>query len=336
LTTKRERLKAALAGEVADRPPFALWRHFPVDDQSPDALTASVLAFQREFDCDFIKVTPASSAFVRGWGVVDEWMGSTEGTREYTARRIRTPSDWGTLEPLDPRTDALGDYLQCLEFVVRAEGEESPVLATVFSPLAQAKNLAGGALFLEHLGGAPALVLPGLEEICRSTIRFIEAAREIGIDGIFYAVQHASTRVVDSETYERAAQPLDRAILEAAAGLWLNVLHLHGDDIDFDLASGLPVQVVNWHDRETPPTLRDGRRLAGKAVCGGLSRVETLVLGNPARVRAEAAEAIRQTDGGRGLILGTGCVLPINAPRSNLLAARRAVDEVGRGGRFAG
>jgi uroporphyrinogen decarboxylase len=59
LTTKRERLKAALAGEVADRPPFALWRHFPVDDQSPDALTASVLVFQREFDCDFIKVTPA-------------------------------------------------------------------------------------------------------------------------------------------------------------------------------------------------------------------------------------------------------------------------------------
>jgi uroporphyrinogen decarboxylase len=49
-------------------------------------------------------------------------------------------------------------------------------------------------------------------------------------------------------------------------------------------------------------------------------------LGDPARVHAEAEQALRQTDGGRGLILGTGCVIPIHAPRSNLLAARRAVE----------
>ena len=328
MTTKRERLKATLAGEVADRPPFALWRHFPVDDQSPQSLAEAVLAFQREIDCDFIKVTPASSYCVRDWGVDDVWQGSTEGTRTYTARRVAKASDWRTLEPLDARSGFLAEHLRCLEAVVHAEGEACPVVATVFSPLAQAKNLAGGDLLLEHLKRDPESVLSGLEEIARTTVRFVEAAREIGIDGIFYAVQHASVRLLDRDSYARFGLPFDRGILEAAGGLWLNILHLHGDDIDFDLAASLPTPIVNWHDRETLPLLRDGRRVSGKVVCGGLSRIDTLVLGNPAKVRAEASEALHETDGGRGLILGTGCVVPVHAPRANLLAVRASVEDL--------
>jgi uroporphyrinogen decarboxylase len=328
VTTKRERLMAALAGEIADRPPFALWRHFPVDDQSPEALADSVLNFQREIDSDFIKVTPASSAFVRDWGVTDAWQGSTEGTRVYTSRRVHSPSDWRSLEPLDPRAGSLGDYLACLEAVIRAVGEGCPVLATVFSPLAQAKNLAGGQTLLEHLHLDPDAVQAGLDEIARTTVRTLEAARELGIDGIFYAVQHASPRVIARERYARFGLPYDRMILEAAGGLPFNVLHLHGSDVDFQLAVSLPAPVVNWHDRETPPGLREGRRLSGKTVCGGVSRVETLVLGDPAGVRAEVQDALRETDGGRGLILGTGCVVPIHAPRVNLLSVRRSLEEI--------
>jgi uroporphyrinogen decarboxylase len=46
-----------------------------------------------------------------------------------------------------------------------------------------------------------------------------------------------------------------------------------------------------------------------------------MVLGTPDAVRAEAAEALRAT-GGRGFVLGTGCVVPVLAPRANLRAAR--------------
>ena len=73
--TKADRLRAAIAGAEADRPPIALWRHFPVDDQSPATLAESALRFQRELDLDLIKVTPASSYSVADWGVQDEWRG---------------------------------------------------------------------------------------------------------------------------------------------------------------------------------------------------------------------------------------------------------------------
>ncbi len=78
---KRERLEAAISGQGVDRMPVALWRHFPGDDQDPAHLAAATVAFQRRWDFDFVKVTPASSFQIRDWGVQDVWTGNIEGTR---------------------------------------------------------------------------------------------------------------------------------------------------------------------------------------------------------------------------------------------------------------
>jgi len=94
----------------------------------------------------------------------------------------------------------------------------------------------------------------------------------------------------------------------------------------FDLAVRLPVHVVNWHDRETWPSLKEGKAMIRAAVCGGIRR-ETMVLGKPAHVGEEAENALHSMDR-CGIILGTGCVVPIVAPHGNLMAARSAVDFV--------
>lgn len=323
--TRRERLEATIRGEAADRPPVALWRHFPGDDQDPAELAASTLAFQRQYDFDFVKVTPASSFCVRDWGAEDRWLGNEEGTREYTHHPIRTLEDWPALRPLDPEQGALGAQLRCLELIHRTVGDQVPFIQTIFNPLAQAKNLAGKNGLLAHLRQDPAAVRAGLETITATTVRFIEAARQRGIAGIFLAVQHASYELLSEQEYREFGIPFDRRLLDAAAGLWLNVLHLHGDRVMFDLLADYPVQVVNWHDRETPPTLHDGQSRVKGAVLGGLRRWETMRCGTPADVHREAQDAFRQT-GGRRFILGTGCVTPITAPWANLRAARQAVD----------
>lgn len=107
MLTHRERLRACLAGDPAlDRPPVALWRHFPVDDQSPDLLAAATGNYQKQFDFDLVKVTPASSFCLRDWGVEDTWEGDAEGTRRYTKRVIIKPSDWELLPVLTPELPA--------------------------------------------------------------------------------------------------------------------------------------------------------------------------------------------------------------------------------------
>lgn len=323
--TRRERLEATIAGEPVDRMAMALWRHFPGDDQRPDDLAAATLQWQRQYDWDFIKVSPSSSFCLVDWGAADRWVGGDEGNREYTKRVIERPEDWARLPVLDPRAGFIGGQLRCLELIGAAVGRDVPFIQTIFSPLAQARNLAGGERLIVHLRQAPDLVRAGLETITESTVRFIEACKPTGIAGLYYAVQYATPRALNEVEYRAFGEPYDRWVLAAASDLWFNLGHLHGPDPMFDLVAAYPLQALNWHDRESPPSLAEGQRRFAGAVCGGLEHWEDLLRGDPAQVRAQVADAIAQT-GGQRLIVSSGCVAPVNAPFSNLRAVREAVE----------
>jgi uroporphyrinogen decarboxylase len=101
--TRRERLEATFAGEPVDRLAVALWRHFPGDDQRPADLAAATLAWQAQYDWDFIKVSPSSSFCLVDWGAEDRWVGGDEGSREYTRRVVQKPDDWVALPLLNPQ-----------------------------------------------------------------------------------------------------------------------------------------------------------------------------------------------------------------------------------------
>jgi uroporphyrinogen decarboxylase len=315
---KRERLEATMAGQATDRIPVALWRHFPGDDQAPDSLAAATIAFQRRWEFDFVKVTPASSFQIKDWGVQDVWVGNIEGTREYTYRPIERAADWRTLKPLDPHAGALGDQLHCLDSIVKAL-PEVPVIQTVFSPLAQAKNLAGARL-LTDMRETTADFKAGLEAVTQSTIAFVRALKSSGAAGIFYAVQHATATLLSRDEYAEFGREYDLRILNELGGLWLNVLHLHGEPVYFDLLADYPMQVWNWHDRETAPSLKDGLGQIKGAACGGISRDMVMLRGRPQAVREQVEDAITRT-GGRRYIVGTGCVTMIPTPSVNIQTA---------------
>ncbi len=323
MITHTERIRACLKGEQPDRPPVALWRHFPVDDQRPELLAAATLNFQRTYDFDLVKVTPASSFSLKDWGVEDEWRGNPEGTRDYTRHVIHSPHDWETLPALEPTAPHLSGQLACLRLIRAELGPETPLLQTVFSPLAQAKNLAGGDVLLAHLRLYPEAVLKGLATIAAITHRFVEASMETGIDGIFYAVQHSQAQLLNAEEYQTFGLPFDQQVLEPTHDLWCNMLHLHGHNVNFSLLTQYDFQIANWHDRETPPTLSEAGKTFSGVLCGGL-RQDTLVYRDQLEVQKEAADAIQQT-GGRKFILSTGCVVPIIAPHGNYVAARKSV-----------
>lgn len=325
MPTHRERLEACLSGGKLDRPPTALWRHFPVDDQLPETLAAATLHWQQQYDWDLVKVTPASSFCLKDWGVNDAWRGNSEGTREYVKRVVVEPKDWGKLPVIAPNFPHLDAQIKCLSLIRKNLPGDTPLIQTIFSPLAQAKNLAGGDALLLHLRENPEAVKKGLAVIAETTRRFITTALKTGIDGIFYAVQHAQADLLTEAEYVEFGRALDLHVLEATKPLWLNMLHLHGENVYFDAVADYPVQVINWHDRDTAPSLVEGMDRFPGVVCGGLG-IETMVYGNAATVKSEATEAIEQT-AGRRLILGTGCVVPIITPHGNLMAARKRVEK---------
>ena len=78
----------------------------------------------------------------------------------------------------------------------------------------------------------------------------------------------------------------------------------------------------NWDDRATPPSLAQAAAVVPGAVIGGLHQWRTLRDGTPDAAVAEAKDAVAQTNG-RGLIVGPGCVLPMNTPDANVAAVVR-------------
>jgi uroporphyrinogen decarboxylase len=86
-----------------------------------------------------------------------------------------------------------------------------------------------------------------------------------------------------------------------------------------------PVNIINWHDRDTSPSLQEACQKFKGFLCGGLKR-ETISLGTTMGIKREINDAVSQVSGKR-LLLGTGCVVPSIAPFGNIMAARKMADK---------
>ncbi len=321
---KRKRLEATIAGEAADRPPVALWRHWPGDDQDAAALAAAHLKWQADYDWDLVKVGPASSYSVADWGVEDRWQGHIEGTRQTTHYPIASPADWEALQPLDPGRGMLAVQIDALRRIGEGLRGETPFIATIFSPLSMAKHLAGNEVMLSHMRHSPDAFHRGLATLTESIVRFVDAARATGIAGIYYAVQHAAYPLLSRDEFDTFGRPYDQRALASAADLWCNVVHLHGSAVMFDGVADYPMAFLNWHDRDAGISLAEGLAQTPAAASGGVSQW-TIHQDGPANTLAEAADARAQT-GDRRLLLSTGCVIMTTTPLRNIRALRESVD----------
>ncbi len=318
---KRERILAASRREPTDRIPIAFWRHFPGDDQRAPDLAQATIAFQERYDFEFAKVSPSNSFAGEDWGARTAFRGSAEGTRDYLDRPVKQPSDWRKLQPLDVSKGALGRSIETLRLLKAHWGDSVPFIETIFNPLMTARYLRGDTLWLADMRESPKDFRAGLEVITDTVARFAKASIEAGAAGLFFATQSATYRQVSEAEYREYGLPYDLKVFAAASGAWFNLLHLHGDDIMFQLAREYPVQAVNWHDRTTKPSLREARDQFGGALVGGVAQHSTMMQGDPQDVAAQVRDAIAQVGGGVGLIVGAGCVLPIPTPESNIKAA---------------
>jgi uroporphyrinogen decarboxylase len=324
--TKRDRVKAALAGETADRVPVSFWRHWPGDDQKPESLALVALDFQRRYDLDFIKVPVSPAYCVEDYGAMHGYKGNSMGDREFLEHAVRRVEDWDRIHPLDVSKGSYGRSLHALRMIIDQKEKDTPVIFTMFNPLAMAAYLAGDENLLVHLRSEPHHVLRALEALAETSTRFARSALAGGCDGIFLSTRFASYELMNEDEYRQFGRPGDLAVLAAAENGWFNVLHLHGQHPMFIPLSDYPVQAVNWHDRTAWPGLAEAGKLVPHALMGGVEQFKTLHFGSTDEVKAQVKDAIRQMRG-RRLIVTTGCTYPVGVPHSNLMAMRKAVDE---------
>lgn len=306
--TKRERILAAIKREPTDRPPYAFWRHFPNVDRAAAALAQTTLRFHERYGSDFLKVTPAGGYAVEDWGCIESDELAPDGHRPCLRHAVNAPDDWKKIRPVAMESTGWASHIESVIRCVVDRRADCSVIPTVFSPLSLARKLSGDRLNYD-IKENTRLVEDALVAITETILAFMEACFREGAEGIFYSIQAASHAFHTEEEYARFGEPYDRRILEAVREhSRLTVLHCHGERLMFDRLAALPADVWNWDDRRAGPTLAEGKALVPGAVQGGLNQWSTLKDGTGPDAKAEAQDALGQTDG-TGLILGAGCVL---------------------------
>jgi uroporphyrinogen decarboxylase len=317
---KRARVEAALRREAVDRVPLSLWRHYHRQDRSSEALAAATLALTRDYDLDLVKLTPSGLYAVEDWAGDEIVYPGTDHDPPFLRRPVVAGvGDWRRLSVLQPSSGALSRELRTIRLVSAGLQDGPPLLMTIFSPLTLAYKLAGDAV-VEHLREHGRALHAGLETLAATTALFVLAALEAGASGFFFATQLACRGRLSRQEYEEFGVRYDLAVLEAAtaARATILVLHLHGQDVFFDLSDRYPVQAVSWHNWETQPSLAAARQMCGRAFLTGLDR-DLLGQGPVSAIEHQARQALVQTEG-RGLILAPSCVIPTDAPGAHLQA----------------
>lgn len=321
---KRERVYAALQGEPVDRLPVSLWRHFYKQDRSPEGLAQATLDFSRRYDLDLIKVTPSGLYAIEDWGASIRHSDDDDTPPRLKRPVVEEPEDWRQLAALSVQQGALGRELQSLGAIEAglAQDDAPPVLMTLFSPLTLAYKLVGEGI-RDHIRDHASDLHFALATIAETTARFGIAALAAGADGVFFATQLARPSILTADEYRDFGERYDLIVLEyLSAQTDLIVLHLHGEDVFFDLVHSYPVTAVSWHDRETRPSLREAVTQTHRAIVAGLDR-DLLAHGSAEEVAEQVRDAQRQT-GGRRLILAPACVVPTETPEVNLQAVVEA------------
>ena len=309
--TRAERVRAAVRGEPVDRVPVCFWHHFQPDGSGRRLAEASLRFFDETFDLDILKVMP-------------------DLPYPFPHRSIRQPEDWRLLEGIDrDHSRYLAQRTEAVSVLRDELGYDTPIVMTVFSPLAEALYFAADhETLLRHATERPSALHGALHTIADNLATQIRDVIDAGADGVFFALQGCTTAMMPEATYRELGRPYDLIALAGAANGWLNVLHIHGEsDLLIEPMLDYPVQVLNWSDRLAGPSLKEVRAITSKCLMGGWHEFGALSNGPAETIQAEAEDAVAQT-GGHKFILAGGCSVPDETDERWLLAAREIVDDL--------
>jgi uroporphyrinogen decarboxylase len=256
---------------------------------------------------------------------------------------LKTPavSGLGGIQALrvpDPHKDGrMPVYLEAIRRLAGLTRGEVAVRAPGTGPFSLASHLMGTEKFLIEValadrepGGPAERSLKRLLDLTTDAlVAFAKACLEAGAHLVQAGDSLASLDMISPAFYRKWAWPVERRFFEEinpVAGQHgaATVLHICGNMTPvLELMADTGAQILELDHKVS---LKAAKERVGHRVClmGNLDPVELLWRGGPVAVNRAAAQAVTDT-GGRGFILGSGCEVPVEAPRENIQAMIHAV-----------
>ncbi|MEP0827765.1 MAG: hypothetical protein HRF51_04520 [bacterium] len=332
MLSHRERIQAIISGEKPDRPAVSFWRHFYHREATAEGLAEAMLAYQKKFDWDFMKINPRASYHVEDWGNRLAWSQSEFSKHQKLKFAVEKLEDWEKIKPLNPTAPVLAEHLRAVSLIKKGSDKNLPLFMTVFTPLSIAGDLVPeGSLLLRHLEQDETRVMSAVENITITFERYIAELRNAGADGIFLATtEWATSDMMSYDMYEKYARPYDLRILRAAGHDALNIIHICAANNFLKHLADYPAPLFNWDScHPTNPTLDTGLEiLKGRTLIGGIDHTGWLRHASPDEIKNETARQRDRYDG-KPVIFGPGCTYEPTLPEENIRAVK---DALGAGG----
>jgi uroporphyrinogen decarboxylase len=236
-----------------------------------------------------------------------------------------------SLRVVDPaKTGNLPHHLEAMEIAFKAVGHEVPVTGALTGPFTTASFLIGAENLARLMLRDPAAVHRLCETAYESTLAYARAILATGASPSLTDAMCSST-VISPRQFREFGAPYLRRLVEFLHSQKRSVtLHVCGKThpIWTDMAdTGADcLSLDNAADLAAAKTKVGGR----VRLMGNVPPSEIMLEGTPAQVRESVFATVRAAaDNPRGLVVASGCSLPVETPFANIDAMLDAVRELG-------
>lgn len=292
-------------------------------------LAEAQVAAYRRFGYDVIRIFTDLYTQAEAMGAKVHY--PDDETAYLSAPAITSSAEISSLKPSDPLNDGnLPHHLEAMERTFQAVGREVPVTGALTGPFTTASFLIGTEtlvrLTLKNPGAAHELC----ELACQSALAY---ARAILATGCTPSLTDAmcSTTVISPKQFREFGLPYLKRLVNFVHSYGRNVtLHICGKTAP--IWEAMADTGADCLSLDNAADLGDARAKVGHRVrlMGNVPPSEIMLQGTPSEVRRAVRRCVRKAhQNPRGLIVASGCSLPVDTPFSNIDAMLHAVREIG-------
>jgi uroporphyrinogen decarboxylase len=244
---------------------------------------------------------------------------------------ISSVHEIASLRPVDPYRDGnLPQHLEAMERTFFAVGKEVPVTGALTGPFTTASFLIGTENLARLMLKNPDAVHQLCEVAVQGALAYAKAILDTGCTPSLTDAM-CSTTVISPKQFKEFGQPYLKRLVEYIHGRGHAVtLHICGKTAF--IWEAMADTGADCLSLDNAASLEAAKEKVGHRVrlMGNVPPSEIMLLGNPAQVRAAVRACVRQAhDNPRGLIVASGCSLPVETPFANIDAMLNAVREIG-------
>lgn len=294
-------------------------------------LARSLIAAWKRFMYDGITLDSDTFVTASGFGLMVRMKGN-ESPRGIGSV-IQNEDDVDNLQIPDPHKDGrMPVWLEAAKIIVNEVGDRVWIMGRADQgPFNIAAELRGIEAFVIDLYKNPTLAHKLLRKTTEASVEFAKAMHETGVHMTAFGESIGGPDFISPKLYEEFAYPYEKEAIGKlhAAGFPVS-LHICGAATKIlPLMADTGADILEIDQKVDIGTAKD--LVGNKAtLMGNLDPTAILYLGTPETVEKSSKECIKKAGKGGGLILSSGCSIPLRTPFRNIEAMIHAAEKYGK------